>query len=164
MKRIRVRTADPKEFERALMREADRFEQYIKNVTAGVVAAVYEGILLYTPVLTGRARKNWFVTRSAPSKRMVDGDQKINEPGYWFTVTGEPLNSEERGVAESIKNAVMQGPVGTRVYVTNNLPYIDDLESGSSAKAPAGMVDIAVSQAGGQGMQARIHREAGRLL
>lgn len=162
---VRFRTDDPEAFSKALMKEADvMFPRFCKEVQVGIVARAYDGIVRGTPVLTGRARKNWFVTLRAPSTRVIDGNQQVAEPGHWFSVTGEPLSVEERGVLETISAQLRAAPLGRKVYISNNLAYIADLEDGTSAKAPAGMVAITVDWVTGAGQTAQIARAAHQML
>ena len=60
-----------------------------------------------TPVDTGRARNNWFLTQGKPSTKTDKGNQKRNE------------------TAKTPKTVL-----GKKVYFTNNLPYIGTLEYG----------------------------------
>lgn len=81
-------------------------------------------IIIKTPVDTGRARNNWQVT--------------INEPA-----TGEKNDTQASASGVSTINNVL---IGQTIFITNNVPYIIFLEEGSSGQAPAGMVDISLSE------------------
>lgn len=72
-----------------------------------------------TPVLTGLAQSNWQVTLDAPAEGIV-------AIGSRPTV---PLPSRQQ-----------------TIYITNNVPYIEFLNEGSSSKAPAGFVEAAISR------------------
>jgi len=60
-----------------------------------------------TPVDTGRARNNWFLTQGKPSTKTDEGGQRRDETA-------------------KIPKTVL----GKKVYFTNNLPYIGVLEYG----------------------------------
>jgi len=60
-----------------------------------------------TPVDTGRARNNWFLTIGKPSAKTDEGGQKRDE------------------TAKTPKTVL-----GKKIYFTNNLPYIGVLEYG----------------------------------
>jgi hypothetical protein len=101
-----------------------------------VVVKNWGDVIKSTPVDTGRARGNWFLTQNSPSSSKESGTQNKG-PAYVFTNT----------------NAAM---FGTKWFLTNNLPYILKLEFGGygtispkkvtaqgfSKQAPAGMVRI----------------------
>ncbi|MEK9721878.1 MAG: hypothetical protein VW405_00155 [Rhodospirillaceae bacterium] len=84
-----------------------------------------EGVVNRTPVDTGRAR------------------------GNWQTTTGRPAIGEVAGTDQDGGSTVAAGLVPlaglepfSSVWITNNVPYIEELEHGSSAQAPAGMVEV----------------------
>lgn len=87
------------------------------------------GIVLNTPVLTGRARGNWQVSINQPIETMVDKEDRGG-------------NSTISAGSVVINNA---NPFSV-IYITNNLPYILFLEEGSSSKAPGGMVAITLER------------------
>jgi hypothetical protein len=72
-----------------------------------------------TPVDTGRARANWFVSEGAP--RLETTESIVPEPRP--RLTGESV-----------------------MFITNSLPYIVPLEYGHSKQAPYGMVRKAIAE------------------
>lgn len=95
---------------------------------------ILEGIVNMNPVLTGRSRGNWYVTIGAPSAA-----------------------SDEAGFASSAQEVVSRGQAAVSalvalgpVYITNNTPYIIELEKGSSKQAPQGMVQVTLDRLGAQ--------------
>lgn len=91
------------------------------------------GLLGRTPVDTGRARASWRmginrVNTSVSPPRTRSG----RSVGQGPATKGE--------IAEQAKGLTAQ--FGDTVHLTNNLPYIQDLEDGSSIQAPAGMLQI----------------------
>jgi hypothetical protein len=86
------------------------------------------GIVLKTPVDTGRARANWFTS--------------IGNPGANITEATDPSGSSSiSGSMSAISKAT-----GNVLWITNNLPYIYRLEfEGWSKQAPAGMVRVTVN-------------------
>ena len=69
-------------------------------------------VITATPVDTGRARSNWFLSQNAPSGKTTDSLTRIDD----------------------LK--LPQSVFGKVIYFTNNLPYIASLEWGSSEQAP----------------------------
>ena len=94
-----------------------------------VAIDVDQRVVLKTPVDTGRARANWVVGFSRPvrrARRTVD----------------------QSGGATIVENTrkIQQAKDFVNVWISNNLPYINELENGSSRQAPAGMARLAVNE------------------
>lgn len=96
------------------------------------------GIVLKTPVDTGRARANWFTSVGSPSGNV--------------TASTDPSGSS---AISSGLSAISQA-TGNVLWITNNLPYIYRLEFGTynngpktvggfSRQAPAGMVRVTIN-------------------
>ena len=101
-----------------------------KAVHKAVTKAVYEGILTKTPVLTGRARGNWFPTIAVPS-------EEVGERRFGGTLTGEPVTAAEKSMIKTVTDQLEALPLGqSSAFVTNNLDYISRLEDGYSPKSP----------------------------
>lgn len=87
-----------------------------------------QGVVMTSPVLTGRLRANW---------------------QFGVTMPGGTLDSVDIGGAATI--AKMAGQVtslkaGGECWIVNNLPYAGEIEYGhSSVKAPSGMVRITLA-------------------
>lgn len=80
-----------------------------------------------TPVDTGRARANWF----AAIDTKPQGTTESTDPNGYSTINNA-INQAERLKAGDI------------YYLINNLPYIEELEDGSSQQAPQGMVKVSI--------------------
>lgn len=93
-----------------------------------LIAEIYRGIVRLTPVDTGRARFGWYVTLDNPSED-VPPEGEYDEPSEVTRLN--PLETME---------------LGQQVWLTNNVPYIEELERGSSANAPAGMVGVTLAR------------------
>ena len=120
---------------------AKAIKKLAKNVKANTVIAVKKAaiaidqkVITSTPVDTGRARYNWLVKVGQPDTRVLD------TPGSKSQGTRDAL-TQGREATSGYK----LGDSG--IYITNNLPYIERLNNGYSAQAPAGMVERAI-QAG----------------
>lgn len=114
---------------------ADRFEANIaafirRTGMKGVLVVkklsfdAFRGIVMKTPVDTGRARANWRI-----------GVNVIN-----LTTTGAPGEEGAAGASETGKlNGIKWGD---SIAISNNLPYIGALENGHSRQAPNGMLHL----------------------
>lgn len=96
----------------------------IRDVVEKVAFDSHSKISKRTPVDTGRARASWMVTEGAPSDAVA----------------------EEGSHSKAVKAPDIQITGERVVYITNNLPYIEELENGSSKQAPAGMVAISLRE------------------
>lgn len=107
----------------------DEVEDRIIQVARMVGLEALKRVVLKTPVDTGRARGNWFVAIGAPSGVTTDATDKSG---------GQTINSGA---------AVISGLTRAQaIFITNNLPYIGKLESGSSVQAPQGMVAVTMAE------------------
>jgi hypothetical protein len=96
----------------------------LEVVIRKVAFEVYTGITQKTPVDTGRAKGNWNIGLS-------NIDYTVNENA----------TSSVKGQA-GYENLPREGAGNKVIYITNNLPYINVLENGSSKQAPNGMVSL----------------------
>jgi len=104
------------------------------EVTRGRAQAIFikialeldQRVVMDTPVLTGRARGNWFPSIGLPSNEV---DFLARDPGGTKTMV-------------AVKANILSAKLGQTIWLANNLPYILPLENGYSSKAPQGMVDI----------------------
>lgn len=101
------------------------------------------GIVMRTPVDTGRARSNWQVS--------LDSPLLTNKDAY---SPGTKLGIGESGNAESAIQVgaatIGSAPAFGVIYIANGLPYINRLENGWSGQAPAGMVRLTLDQIAAQ--------------
>lgn len=95
----------------------------LEKTVRAIALIVDETLVNTTPVKSGRARSNW-----NPSLNTPDGT--IREPGQKPSI--DPINAAYR--------------ITDTILISNNLPYIKKLNSGSSKQAPAGFVDAALAR------------------
>lgn len=95
-----------------------------------------------TPVDKGTARANWNVAKDAPNRS--------NDPGR---LRADIAHNQAAGA-----RTIATFGAGESLFITNSLPYIEDLEKGSSKQAPNGMVAITAAE-----MQNIASREAARI-
>lgn len=117
------------------MRQASKNFQQNKDrllIRAAVVTA--NTIIDMTPVDTGRAASNWVMSFGGPYSGMLEP----YFPGYRGTTAEENREAAKNLLAKNAKGF----QDGLVIYITNNVPYIKDLEDGTSRQAPYGMVDF----------------------
>ena len=90
------------------------------RIVRAVTLSLFNGIIRDTPVDTGRARGNWQTTVGAPASGEVD----------------------RNGASASLAEVEAKTPpgAGQETYLANDLPYITQLEEGTSKQSPQGMV------------------------
>lgn len=96
-------------------------DQVVRKVTFDVA----RGVVMRTPVDTGRARSNWQFGTAAV----------LN--------TVDPSGSD---TISRLQGQIQQTGAGGVTYLSNNLPYIVRLEYGYSSQAPAGMVRTTLTE------------------
>ena len=115
-------------FGRRIERVGDDVEDGVNRVVRQAAVAVNQTVTLATPVDTGRARANWQVGIGAP---VLEATEDTDKDG------GPTINRNNGKIALRRERQT--------IYISNNVSYIGSLNAGSSAKAPAGFVEEAVS-------------------
>ena len=103
-------------------RFAKKATQAHNKITRVATLELFSGVIKATPVDTGRARGNW---QTAPGSPAAGETERLDKSG------GEAIAEVEAKTPEG---------AGQVTYLSNNLPYIMELEEGSSKQAPEGMV------------------------
>lgn len=123
--------------------EAEKFNDRMKKIARNVQINANEvlkrtalnidkNIILTTPVDTGRARANWQVQINFPASG------EVNSPNNEYDKTGQTYISFNQ-------SAILAFPKNVNtIHITNNLPYINRLNDGYSAQAPAKFVQKAI--------------------
>jgi len=104
-----------------------------------VALAADQAIVTATPVDTGRARSNWIAQVDSPSTDVI--------PAY---VQGKGASTAEENTAQALQQgssaiAEYNGDRHRSIVIANNLPYIERLNDGWSAQAPANFVEEALA-------------------
>lgn len=106
--------------------------QQVSLVTRGLALQALGGVVLRTPVDTGRARGNWQVAIGVEN---VNGESGVLDKGGASTVT--------QGGATIARQQGFQ-----KILIQNNVPYIGRLNDGHSKQAPAGYVEGTLASLG----------------
>lgn len=102
---------------KSVERFAEKIGLDIALVTTTLAIKCNDGFVERTPVDTGRAQSNWFLSVGSPTKKTTASTTKT-EPDYTL-IKGDQT-----------------------VYIQNSLDYIEALENGHSQQSPFGMVGI----------------------
>jgi len=112
------------------------FEAFATKFVKRLALNINAELIKATPVDTGWARANWVPNIGSPFERTA-GTREDAEQGRL------DLASREKGLA-SIVTTYRLGP---EIHQTNNVPYIELLNAGSSKQAPAGFVQSSILRA-----------------
>jgi hypothetical protein len=119
------------------------FQGAVSSVVADSIKEISEKIILRTPVDTGRARANWqaMINDEANSSINWQGNDSEGNPDL-----SAPAPSEGSDFAIANMIPVAEQAVGEVFVMTNSVIYTEDLEYGTSAQAPQGMLRRTVSE------------------
>ncbi len=116
-------------FEKSLSILDDMQEEVNQEVRATALN-VLRLVVFATPVDSGAARGNWFVAPSSTANRSQDESRRA----------GEAIS---QGSISVDKAKVIKYPT---ITLSNNLPYIERLNTGYSDQAPAKFVELAIQR------------------
>lgn len=105
-------------------------EKDILKIFARIENDALTGIVMKSPVDTGRFRSNWSVSVGVPDLTILP-KSTIKSASQVVTEGGNKIKANKKL---------------TNVYIQNNLPYALKLENGWSKQAPTGMVAITVNE------------------
>lgn len=107
-------------------------ERAVKVVTTETTATLIET----TPVDTGWARANWIPAIGRPDSRDLSGI----EPTTSLALTQR--TSQQASVIAIASYQLQQG----NAYISNGVPYIADLNNGTSRQAPRAFVQMSIAK------------------
>lgn len=111
-----------------LSRFLAHFDGNMDKTLRHTVVLTSQGVIMNSPVLTGRLRANWQFGKVAPAGTVDLPD-----------TSGAAALARIAGQVTSLK-------AGGECWIVNNLPYAGRIEYGhSSVKAPAGMVRVTLA-------------------
>jgi hypothetical protein len=118
------------QFSRRTIRLASRLDRSVERFVGQVAIAVDREVVLATPVDTGRARANWLPSLNAPN---------LSAEPNTFSPDGGVSIARTVAVANRYR-------LGSKIYITNSLWYIEHLNRGGSPQAPSGYVGTAIDR------------------
>lgn len=111
-------------------------EKVVVKLTLDITANLIES----TPVDTGWARANWVPRIGEP---YTGGGIVFDSKEDQQSSVGSARGDQQSGTASLLTYDLARGPV----FVSNNVPYIQVLNSGSSKQAPSAFVEAGIQQA-----------------
>jgi hypothetical protein len=127
-----------KDMKNVMKAYAKRIEDNANKAVRKVALVIDREVVLQTPVDTGRARANWRVGLNTPVTAARDAFAK-GQKGSTASANADAAIAEGQNVIDGRQT-------GQPIYISNNVEYIGRLNEGSSAQAPAGFVEAAISR------------------
>lgn len=114
-----------------------QLDEFIEDIMKDITLEATANFIQDTPVDTGWARANWVPNIGAEGEGTA-GTREQAEAGNVMTA------DQQQGIAAvATQYTIISGPI----YITNNVPYINRLNEGSSNQAPAGFVQAGINRA-----------------
>lgn len=123
-----------------VMNELNRFASRVITLIA---VEITSNLIASTPVDTGWARANWLPSVGAPRSSPAGSRESVSS------------GAQTSGLAQLRSYHLNRGAV----FIANNVPYIGDLNNGTSRQAPAGFVQSSVLR--GVAVAARVSARLG---
>lgn len=125
-------TGDARQFALEIDREFAEQMGGVRDAVAYVGLAGIRGVVMKSPVLTGRFRGNWSLT--------------IGSISNTTTETVDPSGGPTIARAQGALSAYAAQEGFPMIYIQNSLPYAVPLEDGHSKQAPNGMMALTVAE------------------
>jgi hypothetical protein len=137
-----------------LANQMDALEKRVKaaskSTTDDVALSILNDLVQVTPVDVGTAISNWQLTLDAPASDIVPAyapsPKGRTKHGVWTHVV-DPIITAQNNlplILDAARRVLSARQLGQTIYLANNLPYIQELNDGSSEQAPSGFVDRAL--------------------
>lgn len=120
----------------SLYKKADEIEKAASDLAIGVALTIVGDLAIKTPVDTSKALSNWQVTLDNPANNTI--------PPYYPGSDGSTFSASAAETLSKAKIALRDKKPGESIFITNNLPYINKLNEGSSKQEPAGFAERAI--------------------
>jgi len=128
---LNVALLNRKQFNKAISEYSRKVTQEkIPMFVKGVALKILRGVILRTPVDTGFARNNWMVTIGS----------------YGKDTPFEAEDNADGTIRREMQNIASKNSLGRIIYIWNAVPYIQYLETGTSDKAPEGMLRVTLAE------------------
>ena len=128
-------------FSLGLAEALEAAQENAEEVFRSAAFDLFSKIIQRTPVDTGRARANWQLTIRSPDLKKIGRGRKRK------ATAAKLLSDKRKAEIVALDRLYDDWKPGYSVWITNNLPYINRLETGTwSDQAPQGMVAISIAE------------------
>lgn len=101
-------------------------ERMVKKVTL----LIHGGLTSDTPIDTGWAASNWLLNIGGPVTKPHGSREKVD------------YSKSQKGANEILSYKLSSGPI----FLSNNVPYMESLNDGSSTQAPKGFIEATIQR------------------
>lgn len=126
------------QFAKRIRRRGRNVERNVEVLVRKVALLADQTLVLATPVDTGRARSNWVVSLGSGTRENIEPYSPGEGLGAGESANASAAIAQGQSVIKSYK--LRDGSI----FISNNVPYIGQLNAGTSAQAPAGFIEQAV--------------------
>lgn len=124
-----------KQFESNMRKRGQQVITSAAEAVKKVALVVDQRVVEATPVDTGKARSNWIASLNAP----VTSTREPYSPG----AGGSTAAANAAAAIQQASTVISTAKPGDEVWLSNSVPYIGDLNNGSSTQAPENFVQTA---------------------
>lgn len=136
------------QFSRNIRKRGSQIENSATRVVRATSSRALRSLVRNTPVDKGVARSNWRVGIGTPTRSVISAYAPGNKLGIGESANASAAISAGLARINSVRGVSGRGGgLRTAIYITNAVPYIGKLNSGSSTQAPAGFVETALLEA-----------------
>lgn len=135
------------QFSQNIRKRSSQIENAGSRIVRATSKRALKALINATPVDKGVARSNWRVGIGASTSAVIDA----YSPGKKLGI-GERANANAAIAAGFARIDGVRGVSGrggglkTAIYISNSVPYIEKLNAGFSKQAPAGFIEVALSE------------------
>lgn len=108
-------------------------DDFVSKETRRIGLRIDRRVVQETPIDEGTAKRNWLVSIDQPNSAIFDAD-------------GLEMSTAEMVAIQQGAAAISSARVFTRIYIQNNLAYINRLNQGYSLQAPSMFVDKIIAE------------------
>lgn len=113
-----------------------KLEESASELAIETARKVHADLLTVTPVDTSQALSNWVLTVGEP--------WAVALPAHFEGAHGSTQSDSINAALQAGEQQLALKQPGEPIFISNNAPYIRNLNDGSSKQAPAGFVERAV--------------------
>lgn len=129
------------DFARRIRLRGRQVEEGVNRIVRKIALVADRELVMETPVDTGRARSNWQVSLGSP----ITSQREPFSPGEGL---GKGEGANAAGALAQGQDKIGKRKTEQDIYIQNNVDYIGALNNdGTSAQAPAGFVQAAITRA-----------------
>lgn len=133
------------QFSRNIRKRGSQVENSATRIVKAVSVRALKSLVRNTPVDKGVARSNWRVGIGAPTRAVIGAYAPGSKLGIGESANASAAINAGRARINSVRST--SRGLETAIYISNAVPYIGKLNSGSSTQAPAGFVETALLEA-----------------